>query len=224
VRDAPDARRLSHDRATNTTRSALIFAGGRATRLGGVNKALLEVGGVSIIGRILGALQTLVDECVLLTNDASLGHLHGVRLVYDPEPHAGVLPALSAGLAAARGEVCLAVACDMPFVSRALFERLLEIQAADDADVVIPRTSDFLEPMHAVYRRQAVLEAIQAALERGERRMISYFSSVRVREVQEAEWRAVDADGIAFFNVNTPEELAQAEGLIRQAQEAQDER
>ena len=65
--------------------------------------------------------------------------------------------------------------------------------------------------MHAVYRRQPVLEAIQAALERGERRMISYFASVRVREVQEAEWRAVDAGGAAFFNVNTPEELAEAE-------------
>jgi molybdenum cofactor guanylyltransferase len=204
VRDTPDSRRLK-------ARTLLIFAGGRATRLGGVNKALLEVGGTPIINRILQALGPLVDERVLLTNDASLGELEAVRLVYDPEPHAGVLPALAAGLAAARGEICLAVACDMPFTSRALFDRLLYVLNDAQADVVIPRTADYLEPMHAVYRREPVLQAINAALERGERRMISYFTSVRVREVDESEWRAIDGAGQAFFNVNTPEDLAEAQ-------------
>ncbi|HTD79412.1 MAG TPA: NTP transferase domain-containing protein, partial [Chloroflexota bacterium] len=52
--------------------AALIFAGGRATRLGGVNKALLEVGGATIVDRILAALGPLVDERVLLTNDSAL--------------------------------------------------------------------------------------------------------------------------------------------------------
>jgi molybdopterin-guanine dinucleotide biosynthesis protein A len=67
--------------------------------------------------------------------------------------------------------------------------------------------------MHAVYRRARVLEAIQAALERGEQRMISYFGSVRVREVAPAEWQAVDPSGLAFFNVNTPDDLARAQQL-----------
>ena len=133
--------------------------------------------------------------------------------MFDPEPHAGVLPALAAGLAAASGGVCLTVACDMPFVSPTLFGYLLERLEADAADVVIPRTADYLEPMHAVYRRAPVLAAIQAALARGERRMISYFSAVRVREVAEAEWRPLDPSGRAFFNVNTPEDLAEAQRL-----------
>src|SRR6185437_764195 len=108
VRDAPDAgRRLTgpHER------SALIFGGGRATRLGGANKALLEVGGRRIIDRVFAAVSPLADETLLLTNDDALQGWSGLRLVYDAEPHAGVLPALAAGLAAARGEVCLAVAC-----------------------------------------------------------------------------------------------------------------
>jgi molybdopterin-guanine dinucleotide biosynthesis protein A len=58
-----------------------------------------------------------------------------------------------------------------------------------------------------------VLAAIQAALERGERRMISYFPSVRVREVEDAEWRAADPSGRAFFNVNTPDDLIEARRL-----------
>jgi molybdopterin-guanine dinucleotide biosynthesis protein A len=202
VRDA------AHPRGVN--RSALIFAGGRATRLGGVNKALLEVGSVSIVERILAALGPLVGERVLLTNDTALADQPDVRLIFDPEPHAGVLPALAAGLEAAEADLCLAVACDMPFVSRFLFEHLLDVQQRDDADVVIPRSAGYLEPMHAVYRRLPTLQAIRAALERGEHRMISYLSAVRVREIDEAEWRALDPTGTAFFNVNTAEDLAEA--------------
>jgi molybdopterin-guanine dinucleotide biosynthesis protein A len=198
-------------------RSALIFAGGHAARLGGVNKALLQVGGSTIIARILAALGPLVDERVLLTNDAALADLDDVSLVFDPTPHAGVLPALAAGLAAAAGEVCLAVACDMPFVSPGLFAHLLEVQRLDDADVVIPRTAGFLEPMHAVYRREPVLRAIRAALTRGDPRMISYFADVRVREVGEDEWRPADPSGTAFFNVNTPADLDEARRIAADA-------
>src|SRR5207248_8613401 len=117
VRHAVDSRRLRAcqlvaDRrqaskqhvVPSSRRTALIFAGGRATRLGGVNKALLDIGGKPIIRRILDALGPLADEQVLLTNDASLRGRPGLRLVFDPQPHAGVLPALAAGLSAASGE------------------------------------------------------------------------------------------------------------------------
>ena len=203
------------DQPPGLQRSALVFAGGRATRLGGQNKALLEVGGQPIVARILAAIGPLAGERLVLTNDATLVEMPGVRLVYDPAPHAGVLPALASGLAAASGEVCLAVACDMPFVSRALFEHLLARQAETGADVVIPRAEAYLEPMHAVYRRQPVLAAIRAALERGEQRMVSYLSSVQVQVVDEAEWRTVDSAGLAFFNVNTPDDLARAQAIAR---------
>jgi molybdopterin-guanine dinucleotide biosynthesis protein A len=175
-----------------------------------VNKALLDLGGSTIVQRILEALGPLVEEKVLLANDAALAQLPDVRVVYDPRPHAGVLPAMAAGLEAATGEVCLAVACDMPFISRPLFAHLLAVQEREAADLVVPRSSGFVEPMHAVYRREPVLKAIQAALQRGEQRMISYFSDVRVTEVGEDEWRQVDPTGLAFFNVNTPEDLEEA--------------
>lgn len=179
-------------------------------RLGGVSKALLDVGGRTIVARILESLGPLVDETVLLTNDAGLAQVGDVRLVFDPHPHAGVLPALAAGLEGAAGDVCLAVACDMPFVSNNLFGYMLSLHTSCGADVVIPRTAGFLEPMHAVYRRAPVLQAIQSALARGEQRMISYFGDVRVREVTEDEWRAHDPPGNTFFNVNTPDDLAEA--------------
>jgi molybdenum cofactor guanylyltransferase len=170
------------------------------------------------VRRILRALDGLVDERVVLVNDdaATFQQLDQVRVVFDPTPHAGVLPALAAGLQAATGEVCLAVACDMPFVSAALFEHMVELQRAVGADVVIARTTGYLEPMHAVYRRVPVLHAIQAALARGEQRMISYFADVQVVEIAEADLRALDPAGTAFFNVNTPDDLAEARRIAAQ--------
>jgi molybdenum cofactor guanylyltransferase len=194
--------------------SLIVFAGGRATRLGGVNKALLAIGDRTIIRRILDEVGPLADERVILANDDALGNLPGVRLVYDPEPFAGVLTALANGLAAATGELCLAVACDMPFVSRPVFEHLLRLQREEDADVVIPRGVEALEPMHAVYRRARVETATRDALARGEQRMISYFPAVRVRQVPPSELKALDPTGRAFFNVNTPADLAEAQRLV----------
>ena len=193
--------------------SLVVFAGGRGTRLGGLNKALVRVGGRPIIERVLEAIGPLTDERLILTNDSSLATVQGVRLVFDAEAHAGVLPALANGLAAATGDVCLSVACDMPFVAPAVFQHMLALQIAEDADVVIPRTSAYLEPMHAVYRREPVLAAILAALERGEQRMISFLPGLRVRELPEHEARALDPTLRTFMNVNTPEELDEAQRL-----------
>jgi molybdopterin-guanine dinucleotide biosynthesis protein A len=191
-----------------TVASGIIFAGGRATRLGGVSKALLDVGGVPLIERVLRTLSPRTNEVIAVVNDDSLDHLPVLRTILDPDPHAGVLPALRAGLAAAHDELCLVVACDMPFASGPLFDLLLSL--ADRYDLVLPVVAGQPEPLHAVYRREPCLAAVGAALARDQRRMIAFHGQVRVRQVAEAELRLADPDLRAFMNVNTPEDLAAA--------------
>jgi molybdopterin-guanine dinucleotide biosynthesis protein A len=192
--------------------TSIIFAGGLGTRLGGVKKALLDVGDKPIIERILEAVAPLSTNVIVVDNDDSLAHLSGVRVVPDSETRAGVLTALHSGLAAAEGELCVVVACDMPFLNAPLLRRLIEL--ATDFDVVIPMTDGQMEPMHAVYRREPCLTAIGDALARNEKRMISYLSAVRVREVFEDELRALDPELRSFFNVNTPEDLDWARSIV----------
>src|SRR5262249_23493085 len=93
--------------------SLLILAGGRATRLGGARKALLEVGGRPILARILDALGPLADDRLALVHDTELPAFDRLQVVLDPRPHAGPAQALASGLRAASGEVCLVVAGDM---------------------------------------------------------------------------------------------------------------
>jgi molybdopterin-guanine dinucleotide biosynthesis protein A len=191
--------------------AAIVFAGGLGTRLGGVKKALLDVGGKPIVERVLDAVRSLGDEIIVVDNDDSLAHLPGVRIVPDAETRAGVLTALYSGLSAATSELCLVVACDMPFLSAQLLQWLVE--QAKDFDVVIPVAGGQMDPMHAIYRRAPCLDAIGRALERGDKRMISYLGDVRVRQVEEAELRALDPELRSLFNVNTAEDLSWAREL-----------
>jgi molybdopterin-guanine dinucleotide biosynthesis protein A len=193
----------------------LILAGGKGSRLGGTNKALLEVGGKTTLARVLGALRALAPaEILVVSNDDVLAEVAGARVILDPEPHAGVLPALLAGFEAASAEVCVTAACDMPFLSAELYRFLLDL--LEDQDVAIPEVEEQLEPMYAAYRRATCAAAVREALERGERRMISYFDAVRVRRVREQELRRVAPTLLPLFNINTADDLERARALAHE--------
>lgn len=191
--------------------TAIVLAGGRGSRLGGTNKALLDIGGVTTLGRVRAALAPLIAETILVVNDDTLASTRGVRVLHDPEPHAGVLPALLAALEAASHPVGLLVAVDMPFLAEGLLRWLLE--QLGERDVVIPIVDGRPQPMHAVYRRDPCRQAIAAALVRGDRRMISFLDELAVREVPEGEIRHRDPELRSFFNINTAEDLAEARRL-----------
>jgi molybdenum cofactor guanylyltransferase len=191
--------------------TAIVLAGGRGSRLGGVDKARLEIGGATTLDRARAAVGEIAAEQILIANEQEHGDLAGIRVIRDPEPHGGVLPALLAALDAAGRPRCLVVACDMPFLNPRLLGWLVD--RLDGHDVVIPTIDGQLQPMHAAYRRDPCRAAIAAALARGDRRMISFHRDLRVRVVAEAELRRLDPDLRSFFNVNTPEELAEARRL-----------
>lgn len=194
--------------------SVAILAGGRGSRLGGVDKASLEVGGQTLLDRVLAAVQPLADEVLAIVNDERLRGDPRLTLVHDPEPHAGVLPALLAALETARSPLLLLVACDMPFVDQRVIQLLLD--AVADHDVAIPIVGGIAQPMLAVYRVAPCRRAIAAALARGGRRMISFLEDVRTHRVTEDELRAIDTSLRSFFNVNTPAELEEARRLAEQ--------
>ena len=82
-----------------------------------------------------------------------------------------------------------------------------------EADVVIPKSDDFYEPLHAVYRRDTCLSAIESAIEEDKWKVIAWFPQVKVHVVSEYETKKLDPDELAFWNVNTPEEFAEAERI-----------
>lgn len=187
-----------------------VQAGGRSSRMGR-DKALLSVGGVPLIERVLRQVAGLGQELLITTNDPErYAHL-GLRMVPDSQPGAGALPGLLTALRAARYDRVLIVGCDMPFLSRPLLEHLAEL--APQAEAVLARDGGQYEPLVAAYARSCI-GAIESSLAAGEQRMISFLPQVRVITVDKAALDQLDPERLSFFNVNTPEELTRAEELL----------
>ena len=96
------------------------------------------------------------------------------------------------------------VACDMPFIKKSLVQYLIE--KIDDADVVIPRTKDGLEPLHAIYSKNCV-KPIRRMIDEGKSKIVDIYDQVKVKIVDEKDFFRYDPGGESFINVNTPEEL-----------------
>lgn len=184
-----------------------IQAGGQSRRMGR-DKGLVELGGRPLALRLIDSLRDRADDVLITTNHPAAYAAFGVRLAGDAEPGAGALHGLATALEAARGDRVLVVACDMPFVVPALAAHLLELLSEDDA--AVPRRDGEFEPLLAAYRRSC-LPAIRSALASGQRRVISFYPAIRVRAVDEDELHRFDPTGQSFFNVNTPEDLQEAE-------------
>lgn len=177
----------------------------------GENKALKPFLGRPLIERVVKRLEPIADELLIIANEGGAFDFLSARRVPDVRPGFGPLGGLYTALAAAKFPAVAVVACDMPFTSAPLVVASAGILLQDDADVVIAESPEGFEPLHAVYRRAACLPAIEAAMEARQLRVISWFPQVRVRRLTVAERARYDPDGLAFWNVNTPEEFAQAE-------------
>jgi molybdopterin-guanine dinucleotide biosynthesis protein A len=193
--------------------TGVILAGGQSKRFGGKNKAFLPIGGRRIIDRLLDVYRRLFDEIVLVTNDPAAYMDVDALIVSDRYSVRSSLNGLHAGLHAAAHEYVFCAACDAPYIKRALVLKLLD-NIDPHADLIIPMTSAGYEPMFAVYKKTC-LPAMVWQLERDRLKIDGLFRRVRVKTIAEADLRTVDPELISFFNVNTPEDLVQAETAYR---------
>lgn len=190
----------------------VINAGGESSRMG-ENKALKLFSGKPLIARMIERLRPVANEMIITTNHPAEFEFLGLPLVPDLLPGMGALGGLYTAVYAASHPAVAVLACDMPFVKAQLIDAEKGLLLRDNADVVIPISPEGLEPLHAVYRKGTCLPAIRAAVESGQRKVISWFGSVNVREMRLDEVAQVDVEFHSFINVNTPEEFREAELL-----------
>lgn len=181
--------------------SSVVLAGGKSRRMG-TDKAFLEVGGATIVQRVLAALETLSDDTIIVTNSPEEYAGLPARLVGDFYPNKGALGGIHAGLLAARYDYIVAVACDMPFLNPRLLRHLADL--VENYDVVVPDLGGgHLETTHAVYSK-GCLEPIERLILEDRLRIVELFPFVRVRYVGLEEVQEIDPRLLSFVNVNTP--------------------
>jgi molybdopterin-guanine dinucleotide biosynthesis protein A len=197
--------------------SVAILVGGRATRFGGRDKSALMVGGQSILERQIAELSRLTEDLLIVTGHDDIRtplareRPLSVRVVTDRVRDSGPLGGLDAALAAARDDVLMLVAGDMPFVTAELAGYLLTL--APQADAVVPRTERGYHPLCAAYTR-ACVPAIAARLRERRLKMLDLLEDVRVRVVTPAELDALGDRQRLLANVNTPAEYEEIDALF----------
>lgn len=181
----------------------------------GEDKALKPFLGRPLIQRVAERLKPIADEIIVTVNQPAGYEFLGLRLVPDLQPGRGALGGLYTAIAAAAHPLTAVAACDMPFASPEFFEGARKIMDAEKADVVIAKTGEGYEPLHALYRRDTCLPAIESAIAAGQWKVVSWFSQVKMRALSGEEVRRLNPSGLCFWNLNTPEEFAEAERLAK---------
>jgi molybdopterin-guanine dinucleotide biosynthesis protein A len=181
----------------------------------GEDKALKPFLGHPLIQRVVDRLSPIADEVIVTTNRPDDYSFLNLRLIPDLKPDRGALGGLHTAIASATHPFVAVVACDMPFASAKLLEAMSRLLVEKEADVVIAKSDEGYEPIHAVYRRATCLPAIEAAINADQWKVIAWFPQVKVHILASEDIRRYDPSGLAFWNVNTPEEFAKAEELAK---------
>ncbi|MCB9136386.1 MAG: molybdenum cofactor guanylyltransferase [Anaerolineales bacterium] len=199
--------------------SLVLQAGGKSSRMGR-DKALVPFRGMTMVEYILQHTEGLAQDTIIITNTPEQYRFLGVPLFPDVIPDWGALGGLYSAIYHASQETCLVLACDMPFVNQSFLRHLLSLLPGYDA--VIPHLDPtgnkmpaFAEPFRAAYRKSC-LGSIKEAIGEGHRRVISFFPQMNIRFIDRQEIEVFDPGLKTFFNVNTPEDLLEAEKIAQQ--------
>jgi molybdopterin-guanine dinucleotide biosynthesis protein A len=185
--------------------TGVILAGGRASRMGGRNKALAAIDGETIAARTLRLFRRLFPQVLVATNEPEPYQALGADVVRDVFPGAGPLAGIHAAMQASRHPHLFVAACDMPGLDAGVIDFLL--RRIGEADAIVPCWEDDVEPLHAVYALR-VLPDIEACLREGRCAMRQFLPLIQVDYVTETELQRLAGTASSFTNVNTPEELA----------------
>ncbi len=195
----------------------LVLAGGLARRMGGGDKALIEIGGTTILSRVLA---TLAPQCtaVILNANGDTGRFatSGLPVVSDDIPDfAGPLAGILAGLdwmAAHRPDLqwMVSVPGDCPFLPADLVARLHAAREAEDRPLACAKSGDWRHPVVGLWNVGLRANLRRAIIDEDLHKIEIWTSR---HGIAIAEWldRPVDP----FFNVNTPEDRARANEIAR---------
>lgn len=189
------------------TLGAAVLAGGKSSRMDGVNKATLSLHGQSFLDRLLGELGGF-GELLVSADRADRYPGCPVPIIPDRVPDTGPLGGLFSLLSACRSDALVVTTCDTPLFSAALAEHLGSYLTTDCDALVLRDRTGRVHPLCGIYRKTA-LPALEEQLAAGNYRMTALLERLRGKEISLDH--TVFPDG-CVANINRPQEY---EALLR---------
>jgi molybdopterin-guanine dinucleotide biosynthesis protein A len=188
------------DRVAEMT--GIILSGGKSRRMG-ENKAFLKVQGERLIDRTVRIFKSIFEEVVVVTNDPLAYLDQDVMIVTDIVSGKGPLGGIYSGLFFSSFPSSFVAACDMPFLSEAFIRFMMD--RAGEHDVVVPETTDGLQPLHAVYSRKC-LRGIVQLLEENHFKITELYGRFKTLKIHQEMILPYDPECLIFSNMNSPED------------------
>ncbi|MES2580679.1 MAG: molybdenum cofactor guanylyltransferase MobA [Pseudomonadota bacterium] len=192
--------------------SAIVISGGRATRMGGVDKGLIKLQNQPLIQHVIKRLTPQVDE-VLINANREISQYQAFAYPVLQDIHAdfiGPLAGFSLGLQYAKYGHLLTVPCDSPLLPLDLAQRLLTHLTEKNADIAVASSDGNAYPVFSLCKK-TVLPSLNQYLALGERRVSAWQKSLRYIEVDFSD------HSDAFINLNTADDLAALESKLKQS-------
>ena len=186
--------------------STIILAGGRATRMGCVDKGMISFKNKPLIQHVISRLQPQTNEILINANrEIAQYEAFGLPVLQDENAEfVGPLAGICLGLKHAKHEFVLSVPCDSPLLPLDLALRLLNGMLESRADIAVASSGGDVHPVFCLMKK-SVLHSLVDFLDAGERKVSAWQKSQQYCEVDFS-----DCNG-AFVNLNTPEDLASLE-------------
>jgi molybdopterin-guanine dinucleotide biosynthesis protein A len=205
-------------KAADRTVVAAVLAGGASARMGGeAPKALAPLGGTTLLDHVLRRLSPQCDATWLSVSDPAPFDELGLRCIPDPAPRrrgplAGLGAALAQLVAEGAGNWLLLAPCDAPFLPTDLAARLAGAAQAADRPAAVALDQGVPQPTFSLWRRDALAHVERLLAGPGRPGLRHAFDGLEPALV---DWPATRPP--AFFNVNTPDDLALAERWLDDA-------
>lgn len=201
--------------------SLIILAGGLSRRFG-CNKCLKLLSGKPLIFHILDRVYGLCSEMFVVISHLEMKPIfenvvhERAKVLIDDYYGIGPLAGIRRGVEEAYEKFVLVLAGDLPFVSKDALSFMLRETKEGGFHAVIPRwPNGFIEPLHAIYHRDALKEAVERSFEKGKLKVSDAISGIRkVRFLEVEELRRFDPELLTFFNINTLEDYMRATEIL----------
>ena len=196
-------------------RAALILAGGKGTRARGCEKTLFTYQGKSFLECQIETLSPIVDEILVSCRDEKqrehISDMVHLPCTIDKVDGMGPIGGIYAGFSEINANICFLVAGDMPLLNREVISQLCdELESNPTCAAIVPCWSnENLEPLHAVYRKDAVLSYLEN--NRDVRKLHTLLCHLPVRYISVESLRIHDPELRFLVNVNTHEDLFKLE-------------
>ena len=186
--------------------SSILLAGGRATRMGGVDKGLVVLQQKALTAHVIARLKSQVDEIFISANrEIEIYKTFGYTVLQDTNADfIGPLAGFFLGLQNAQYDYVLTVPCDSPLLPLDLAERLLSGMAASHTDIAVASSDENSHPVFCLMKK-SVLPSLQVYIDSGERKVSAWQKSQKTTEVDFSDCSE------AFTNLNTFDDLADLE-------------